>query len=74
MQAVHPAARWGATEYLLAGIGDVLALANWQRSGSKKIKRPEPMPRPGDDNARAVKADPDETRRRLLDQRDRMRR
>jgi hypothetical protein len=39
------AAEWSATEYLLAVIGDLLATANWQRSGGGQ--RPKPIPRPG---------------------------
>jgi len=39
--------QWGLTDQLLAGIFDQLALANWQRAGNKKAKRPKPIPRPG---------------------------
>lgn len=39
------AARWGVTEHLLATTIDVLAGANWQRSGGKGPK-PKPIPRP----------------------------
>lgn len=38
---------WGVSEYLLAAVLDTLAGANWQRGGGKG-KRPQPVPRPGD--------------------------
>lgn len=38
---------WGSVEHLLAMAVDALRMANWQRSGEKKIPRPEPIPRPG---------------------------
>jgi hypothetical protein len=38
---------WDLTDQLLAGIHDLLAAANWQRSGDKRIPRPKPLPRPG---------------------------
>jgi len=38
-------ATWGITDYLLAGVIDVLQGANWQRGGGKG-QRPKPMPRP----------------------------
>jgi len=41
------AARWGTAEYLMAIIADILNLANWQRSGRKGRKKPQPLPRPG---------------------------
>lgn len=75
VQAVHgPVVRWGPTEYLLARAVDLLAAGNWQRAGSKKNPRPKPIPRPGDRVRGAARADPDALRRRLLEQRDRVRR
>jgi hypothetical protein len=45
MAAIHgQQSSWGVTDYLLANIIDILAGANWQRSG--KGKRPKPFPRP----------------------------
>lgn len=44
-------AEWGVTEHLLASAVDALRGANWQRSGGKG-KRPEPIPRPGDEDKR----------------------
>lgn len=45
MAAIHGhQAAWGVTDYLLANVIDVLAGANWQRSG--KGQRPKPFPRP----------------------------
>lgn len=41
-----PSFEWTATQYLLASILDVLAVANWQRSGGK-AHRPKPLERPG---------------------------
>ncbi|MFB9661601.1 hypothetical protein ACFQS3_02665 [Glycomyces mayteni] len=41
-----PKAEWNASEYILAGILDTLANANWQRGGGKG-RRPKPIPRPG---------------------------
>lgn len=40
-------ARWGLAEQLLATAVDVLQMANWQRGGDKKARRPKPIPRPG---------------------------
>lgn len=37
---------WGTSEHLLATIVDLLAGANWQRSGGKG-ERPRAIPRPG---------------------------
>jgi hypothetical protein len=37
-------AMWDVTDYLLANVVDLLAGANWQRSG--KGQRPKPFPRP----------------------------
>jgi hypothetical protein len=39
--------RWDRDELLLAGIYDLLAAANWQRSGRKNSPKPKPLPRPG---------------------------
>lgn len=41
------AADWSLTEHLLAGVFDLLAGANWQRSGDKHAPRPKPIARPG---------------------------
>lgn len=38
---------WSLTDHLLAGVYDLLALANWQRAGKKNSPRPRPLPRPG---------------------------
>lgn len=40
-------ASWGLSEQLLATIADLLAGANWQRSGDKRLARPKPIQRPG---------------------------
>lgn len=40
-------AEWDHHAQLLAIIIDMLAGANWQRSGGKEQDRPEPYPRPG---------------------------
>lgn len=40
-------ADWDHQAQLLATIIDMLAGANWQRSGGKEQDRPEPYPRPG---------------------------
>ena len=40
-------ATWTLDRHLLAGIFDLLALANWQRGGAKRKDRPKPFPRPG---------------------------
>lgn len=42
------AARWSVTDYLLAHAVDTLNVANWQRAQRKGLKRPDPVPRPGD--------------------------
>lgn len=39
-------ARWGVAEQVLAGIHDILVVANWQRGGGKGPK-PERLIRPG---------------------------
>lgn len=47
MRAISPeATAWSTTDYLLAGVIDVLATANWQRSGDKNAPRPIPVERP----------------------------
>lgn len=56
VRAVNPAAEWGPKEHLLAGIFDVLQLANWQRSG--RGSRPKPLPRPGKKDRRLGTARP----------------
>lgn len=38
---------WGLNEYLSAGIFNQLAIANWQRAGDEKAKRPTPILAPG---------------------------
>lgn len=38
---------WDLQGQLLAGIFDVLAVANWQRGGDENAKRPERLQRPG---------------------------
>lgn len=40
-------ADWTLSNHLLAGVFDLLASANWQRAGDEKVKRPEPLKRPG---------------------------
>lgn len=45
-RSVDPDWRWTIPAHLLAGISDILAGANWQRSGGKG-KRPKPLERPG---------------------------
>lgn len=40
------ASLWDTSDHLLAGIYDLLAGANWQRSGGKSA-RPKPITRPG---------------------------
>lgn len=40
-------AAWDVKAHLLAGIFDVLAVANWQRGGDDKAKKPERLERPG---------------------------
>jgi hypothetical protein len=39
---------WGADTYMLAGLVDLTAAANWQRAGDKHKKRPDPLPRPNE--------------------------
>lgn len=53
-------APWGATEYMLANVVDLLNAGNWQRGGDKSARRPRPMPRPGDNDEATQKfgADP----------------
>lgn len=40
-------AAWSLTDHLLAGVYDLLAMGNWQRSGRKNSAKPKPLPRPG---------------------------
>lgn len=65
MRAIHEAAAWGPTEYLLAAAVDALRDANWQRSGDKKLQRPDPLPRPGAGRRRQL--DPAVRKARLRD-------
>lgn len=44
---IAPDARWSLQAHLLALAVDALSAANWQRSGGKGSRRPEPIPRPG---------------------------
>lgn len=39
---------WSSGTYLLAGLIDLGAVANWQRAGDKHRARPTPLPRPGE--------------------------
>lgn len=39
--------QWSREEHLLAGIYDVLALANWQRQNRRGAPKPKALPRPG---------------------------
>ncbi len=54
--------QWTVTDYLLATVVDLLAGANWQRSGGKG-SRPKPIPRPvaplhdDDDDVEAIAID-----------------
>lgn len=50
--AVHravagPDHAWDLHGHLLAGIFDLLAIANWQRGGDEHAKKPDRLPRPG---------------------------
>lgn len=38
---------WGTTDYLLAGVVNLLAIANWQRAGDEHAPRPKPILPPG---------------------------
>ncbi len=61
---------WDVDTHLLATIVDLLAGANWQRSGVKGAPRPKPLDRPGQKRAGERKlgtARPLEEVRRLLD-------
>lgn len=49
---IGPSAAWTTSEHLLALIADRLGIANWQRQGKRTSKRPQPLPRPGQDNGR----------------------
>ena len=51
---------WTLTDHLTATLVDVLQIANWQRAGDSKTKRPTPVKRPHDirgDNAKAERMD-----------------
>lgn len=52
-RALDPAREWSTEAHLLASVIDVLASANWQRSGSRG-KRPKPIERPGMKRDRAL--------------------
>ena len=60
---------WGDTEHLLANVVDLLQVANWQRTDTKKNKPPTPMPRPA---LARPKAEADDIARRLQAQRKRL--
>ena len=49
---------WEVSDYLLATVVDLLALANWQRQGKKGAPKPRPVPRPGSDKSVKYGADP----------------
>lgn len=51
---------WGGVEYMLANVVDLLAAANWQRGGDKRIKKPKPIKRPHekDDDRQTFGAEP----------------
>lgn len=44
-------AEWLVSDYMLAAIIDLLAGANWQRTG-RKANKPKPVPRPGEHEAK----------------------
>ena len=51
---------WTLTDHLTATLVDVLQIANWQRAGDSKAKRPTPVKRPHDirgDDAKAERMD-----------------
>lgn len=50
---------WGVSDYHLANVVDMLAVANWQRSGdgSKNRNRPKPVARPGQERAKRARDD-----------------
>lgn len=74
-RALNPVgADWTPTTYVLADMYDVLQGANWQRQneGAKNpSKKPDPYPRPGDDEGK--KSDEDRKMAVLLAQRERAR-
>lgn len=52
-RAIEPTLQWGATEYLLAHVLDVLRVSNWLTVEANKKKGarnpyPKPVPRPGE--------------------------
>lgn len=61
---------WGPTEHLLASAVDLLAAGVWQRGGDKKAKRPQPVPRPGEADAKRERAQ--QVHDRLIAQRERL--
>ena len=65
------AAEWGSTEHLLAAVVDLLAEANWQRAGNKKVAPPKPIERPHERQAR--KDSRSKIEAKLLQQRDKYR-
>jgi len=48
IRAVHPPSQWSTEAYMLAGVIDLLAVANWQRSGKKSQPKPKAVKRPTD--------------------------
>lgn len=46
-QTMFPDVDWDLEAHLLAGIFDLLAIANWQRGARKGTPQPKPLPRPG---------------------------
>lgn len=53
--------RWDLHAQLGAGMYDLLAGANWQRSGDNSAERPTPLPRPGLDTSESAVAAPKKT-------------
>lgn len=48
------AAEWSVDTHLLALIGDILQIGNWQRAGDRHGTKPKPIRRPGE-HGRAVR-------------------
>lgn len=48
-RAIDPDAMWAVSPdaLLLAALVDAVQIGNWQRSGDKHARKPEPIPRPG---------------------------
>ena len=62
-------AAWSSEAHLTAAVFDAVNVGNWQRTGDKNAKKPQPAPRPSDARRSAATADRNEIRARAFQER-----